>query len=93
MTQGHLPFHTYRVYLQGENAGDSVWFLKPQVPAAVDDLVIKDKWEQLARVVNAAANISKLHGRAEGVLRYLDCRTGTKSSSPPHLGTQTRGVL
>ncbi|CAE7671298.1 pim2 [Symbiodinium pilosum] len=71
MAQEQLPFHTYRVYFQGENAGDSVWFLKPQVPAAVEDIVIKDKWEQLARMVNAAASISKLQRRAEGVLRYI----------------------
>ena len=71
MAQEQLPFHTYRVYFQGENAGDSVWFLKPQVPAAVEDIVIKDKWEQLARMVNAAASISKLQKRAEGVLRYI----------------------
>ncbi|CAE7030640.1 pim2 [Symbiodinium sp. CCMP2592] len=71
MSQEQLPFHTGRIYLQGENAGKSPWFLKLQVPAALDDMVIREKWEQLARLVNNAANIPKFQSRTERILQYL----------------------
>ncbi|CAE7292248.1 pim2 [Symbiodinium necroappetens] len=71
MSQEQLPFHTGRIYLQGENTGKSPWFLKLQVPAALDDMVMKEKWEQLARLVNNAANIPKFQSRTERALEYL----------------------
>ncbi|CAJ1364618.1 unnamed protein product [Effrenium voratum] len=71
VSREHLPFHICRVYLQGENTAEVPWHLRSEVPVPVQDLVIPDRWQALAKVVNEAAHVPRFSARCEALLWRL----------------------